>query len=93
MLRSSRRKKIRIKLLFLNNVLLVGVLLTAVYLHWDYKTDRVEQLLINARLNVENRELAAKDLQLQEDIIRLNSLIDDQNNKILELQLAVPKKK
>ena len=93
MLRSSRRKKIRIKLLFLNNVLLVGVLLTAVYLHWDYKTDRVEQLLINARLNVENRELAAKDLQLQEDIIRLNSLIDDQNNKILELQLSVPKKK
>ena len=93
MLRSSRRKKIRIKLLFLNNVLLVSVLLTAVYLHWDYKTDRVEQLLINARLNVENRELAAKDLQLQEDIIRLNSLIDDQNNKILELQLAVPKKK
>jgi uncharacterized protein YlxW (UPF0749 family) len=93
MLGSSRRKKIRIKLLFLNNVLLVSVLLTAVYLHWDYKTDRVEQLLINARLNVENRELAAKDLQLQEDIIRLNSLIDDQNNKILELQLAVPKKK
>jgi hypothetical protein len=93
MLRSLRRKKIRIKLLFLNNVLLVGVLLTAVYLHWDYKTDRVEQLLINARLNVENRELAAKDLQLQEDIIRLNSLIDDQNNKILELQLAVSKKK
>ncbi len=77
----------------MNNVLLVGVLLTAVYLHWDYKTDRVEQLLINARLNVENRELAAKDLQLQEDIIRLNSLIDDQNNKILELQLSVPKKK
>ena len=93
MLRSSRRKKIRIKLLFLNNVLLVGVLLTAVYLHWDYKSDRVEQLLINARLNVENRELADKDLQLQEDIIRLTSLIDDQNNKILELQLAVPKKK
>jgi uncharacterized protein YlxW (UPF0749 family) len=93
MLGSSRRKKIRIKLLFLNNVLLVSVLLTAVYLHWDYKTDRVEQLLINARLNVENRELAAKDLQLQEDIIKLNSLIDDQNNKILELQLAVPKKK
>lgn len=93
MLRSLRRKKIRIKLLFLNNVLLVGVLLTAVYLHWDYKTDRVEQLLINARLNVENRELAAKDLQLQEDIIKLNSLIDDQNNKILELQLAVSKKK
>jgi len=93
MLRSLRRKKIRIKLLFLNNVLLVGVLLTAVYLHWDYKTDRVEQLLINARLNVENRELAAKDLQLQEDIIKLNSLIDDQNNKILELQLAVTKKK
>jgi len=93
MLRSLRRKKIRIKLLFLNNVLLVGVLLTAVYLHWDYKSDRVEQLLINARLNVENRELADKDLQLQEDIIRLNSLIDDQNNKILELQLAVPKKK
>jgi hypothetical protein len=53
----------------------------------------VEQLLINARLNVENRELADKDLQLQEDIIRLTSLIDDQNNKILELQLAVPKKK
>lgn len=93
MSRSLRRKKIRIKLLFLNNVLLVGVLLTAVYLHWDYKTDRVEQLLINARLNVENRELAAKDLQLQEDIIKLNSLIDDQNNKILELQLAVSKKK
>jgi len=93
MLRSLRRKKIRIKLLFLNNVLLVGVLLTAVYLHWDYKSDRVEQLLINARLNVENRELADKDLQLQEDIIRLTSLIDDQNNKILELQLAVPKKK
>ena len=93
MLRSLRRKKIRIKLLFLNNVLLVGVLLTAVYLHWDYKSDRVEQLLINARLNVENRELADKDLQLQEDIIRLNSLIDDQNNKILELQLATPKKK
>ena len=93
MLRSLRRKKIRIKLLFLNNVLLVGVLLTAVYLHWDYKSDRVEQLLINARLNVENRELADKDLQLQEDIIRLNSIIDDQNNKILELQLAVPKKK
>ena len=77
----------------MNNVLLVGVLLTAVYLHWDYKSDRVEQLLINARLNVENRELADKDLQLQEDIIRLTSLIDDQNNKILELQLAVPKKK
>jgi|LakMenEpi03Aug12_release.lakeMendotaPanAssembly.Ray.scaffolds.fasta_scaffold1224718_2 hypothetical protein len=93
MLRSLRRKKIRIKLLFLNNILLVGILLTAVYLHWDYKTDRVEQLLINARLNVENRELADKDLQLQEDIIRLTSLIDDQNNKILELQLAVPKKK
>lgn len=93
MLRSSRRKKIRIKLLFLNNVLLVGVLLTAVYLHWDYKTDRVEQLLINARLNVENRELAAKDLQLQEDIIKLNSLIDDQNNKILELKLELSKKK
>ncbi len=93
MLRSLRRKKIRIKLLFLNNVLLVGVLLTAVYLHWDYKSDRVEQLLINARLNVENRELADKDLQLQEDIIRLNSLIDDQNNKILELQLATSKKK
>ena len=93
MLRSLRRKKIRIKLLFLNNVLLVGVLLTAVYLHWDYKSDRVEQLLINARLNVENRELAEKDLQLQEDIIRLTSLIDDQNNKILELQLAVSKKK
>ena len=93
MLRSLRRKKIRIKLLFLNNVLLVGVLLTAVYLHWDYKSDRVEQLLINARLNVENRELADKDLQLQEDIIRLNSLIDDQNNKILELQLAIPRKK
>lgn len=93
MLRSLRRKKIRIKLLFLNNVLLVGVLLTAVYLHWDYKSDRVEQLLINARLNVENRELADKDLQLQEDIIRLTSLIDDQNNKILELQLAIPRKK
>ncbi len=93
MLRSSRRKKIRIKLLFLNNVLLVGVLLTAVYLHWDYKTNRVEQLLINARLNVENRELAAKDLQLQEDIIKLNSLIDDQNNKILELKLELSKKK
>ena len=93
MLRSLRRKKIRIKLLFLNNDLLVGVLLTAVYLHWDYKSDRVEQLLINARLNVENRELADKDLQLQEDIIRLTSLIDDQNNKILELQLAAPKKK
>ena len=93
MLRSLRRKKIRIKLLFLNNVLLVGVLLTAVYLHWDYKSDRVEQLLINARLNVENRELADKDLQLQEDIIRLNSIIDDQNNKILELQLAIPRKK
>lgn len=93
MLRSSRRKKIRIKLLFLNNVLLVGVLLTAVYLHWDYKTDRVEQLLINARLNVENRELADKDLQLQEDIIKLNSLIDDQNNKILELKLELSKKK
>ena len=93
MLRSLRRKKIRIKLLFLNNILLVGILLTAVYLHWDYKTDRVEQLLINARLNVENRELADKDLQLQEDIIRLNSIIDDQNNKILELQLAIPRKK
>ena len=93
MLRSLRRKKIRIKLLFLNNVLLVGVLLTAVYLHWDYKSDRVEQLLINARLNVENRELADKDLQLQEDIIRLNSIIDDQNNNILELQLAIPRKK
>jgi len=93
MLRSSRRKKIRIKLLFLNNVLLVGVLLTAVYLHWDYKTDRVEQLLINARLNVENRELADKDLQLQEDIIKLNSLIDDQNNKISELKLELSKKK
>jgi uncharacterized protein YlxW (UPF0749 family) len=93
MLRSLRRKKIRIKLLFLNNVLLVGVLLTAVYLHWDYKTNRVEQLLINARLNVENRELAAKDLQLQEDIIKLNSLIDDQNNKILELKLELSKKK
>ena len=93
MLRSLRRKKIRIKLLFLNNVLLVGVLLTAVYLHWDYKTDRVEQLLINARLNVENRELAAKDLQLQEDIIKLNSLIDDQNNKISELKLELSKKK
>ena len=93
MLRSSRRKKIRIKLLFLNNVLLIGVLLTAVYLHWDYKTNRVEQLLINARLNVENRELAAKDLQLQEDIIKLNSLIDDQNNKISELKLEVSKKK
>ena len=93
MLRSSRRKKIRIKLLFLNNVLLIGVLLTAVYLHWDYKTNRVEQLLINARLNVENRELAAKDLQLQEDIIKLNSLIDDQNNKILELKLELSKKK
>jgi uncharacterized protein YlxW (UPF0749 family) len=77
----------------LNNVLLVGVLLTAVYLHWDYKTDRVEQLLINARLNVENRELAAKDLQLQEDIIKLNSLIDDQNNKISELKLELSKKK
>ena len=93
MLRSLRRKKIRIKLLFLNTVLLVGVLLTAVYLHWDYKTNRVEQLLINARLNVENRELAAKDLQLQEDIIKLNSLIDDQNNKILELKLELSKKK
>ena len=93
MLRSLRRKKIRIKLLFLNNVLLIGVLFTAVYLHWDYKSDRVEQLLINARLNVENRELADKDLQLQEDIIRLTSLIDDQNNKILELQLAIPRKK
>lgn len=93
MLRSLRRKKIRIKLLFLNNVLLIGVLFTAVYLHWDYKSDRVEQLLINARLNVENRELADKDLQLQEDIIRLNSIIDDQNNKILELQLAIPRKK
>ena len=81
------------KLLFLNNVLLIGVLFTAVYLHWDYKSDRVEQLLINARLNVENRELADKDLQLQEDIIRLNSIIDDQNNKILELQLAIPRKK
>ena len=77
----------------MNNVLLVGVLLTAVYLHWDYKSDRVEQLLINARLNVETRELAAKDLQLQEDIIKLNSIIDDQNNKILELQLALSKKK
>jgi uncharacterized protein YlxW (UPF0749 family) len=74
-------------------VLLIGVLLTAVYLHWDYKTNRVEQLLINARLNVENRELAAKDLQLQEDIIKLNSLIDDQNNKILELKLELSKKK
>jgi uncharacterized protein YlxW (UPF0749 family) len=74
-------------------VLLVGVLLTAVYLHWDYKTNRVEQLLINARLNVENRELSAKDLQLQEDIIKLNSLIDDQNNKILELKLELSKKK
>jgi hypothetical protein len=74
-------------------VLLVGVLLTAVYLHSDYKTNRVEQLLINARLNVENRELAAKDLQLQEDIIKLNSLIDDQNNKILELKLELSKKK
>jgi uncharacterized protein YlxW (UPF0749 family) len=74
-------------------VLLVGVLLTAVYLHWDYKTDRVEQLLINARLNVENRELADKDLQLQEDIIKLNSLIDDQNNKISELKLELSKKK
>jgi uncharacterized protein YlxW (UPF0749 family) len=93
MLRSLRRKKIRIKLLFLNTVLLVGVLLTAVYLHWDYKTDRVEQLLINARLNVENRELADKDLQLQEDIIKLNSLIDDQNNKISELKLELSKKK
>ena len=93
MLRSLRRKKIRIKLLFLNNVLLVGVLLTAVYLHWDYKTDRVEQLLINARLNIENRELADKDLQLQEDIIKLNSLIDDQNNKISELKLELSKKK
>lgn len=72
---------------------MVGVLLTAVYLHWDYKTDRVEQLLINARLNVENRELADKDLQLQEDIIKLNSLIDDQNNKILELKLELSKKK
>ena len=77
----------------MNNVLLIGVLFTAVYLHWDYKSDRVEQLLINARLNVENRELADKDLQLQEDIIRLNSIIDDQNNKILELQLAIPRKK
>jgi hypothetical protein len=74
-------------------VLLVGVLLTAVYLHWDYKTDRVEQLLINARLNIENRELADKDLQLQEDIIKLNSLIDDQNNKISELKLELSKKK
>jgi cell division protein FtsL len=74
-------------------VLLIGVLLTAVYLHWDYKTNRVEQMLINARLNVENRELAAKDLQLQEDIIKLNSLIDDQNNKILELKLELSKKK
>jgi uncharacterized protein YlxW (UPF0749 family) len=74
-------------------VLLVGVLVTAVYLHWDYKTDRVEQLLINARLNVENRELADKDLQLQEDIIKLNSLIDDQNNKISELKLELSKKK
>ena len=72
---------------------MVGVLLTAVYLHWDYKTNRVEQLLINARLNVENRELSAKDLQLQEDIIKLNSLIDDQNNKILELKLELSKKK
>ena len=72
---------------------MVGVLLTAVYLHWDYKTNRVEQLLINARLNVENRELAAKDLQLQEDIIKLNSLIDDQNNKISELKLELSKKK
>lgn len=77
----------------LNNILLVGVLLTAIYLHWDYKTDRVEQLLINARLNVSVDEITAKDLQLQEEIVKLNSLIDEQNNKILELQLAVPKKK
>lgn len=71
----------------------MGVLLTAIYLHWDYKTDRVEQLLINARLNVSVDEITAKDLQLQEEIVKLNSLIDEQNNKILELQLAVPKKK
>ncbi len=77
----------------MNNILLVGVLLTAIYLHWDYKTDRVEQLLINARLNVSVDEITAKDLQLQEEIVKLNSLIDEQNNKILELQLAVPKKK
>lgn len=77
----------------MNNILLVGVLLTAIYLHWDYKTDRVEQLLINARLNVSIDEITAKDLQLQEEIVKLNSLIDEQNNKILELQLAVPKKK
>lgn len=77
----------------MNNILLVGVLLTAIYLHWDYKTDRVEQLLINARLNVSVDEINAKDLQLQEEIVKLNSLIDEQNNKILELQLAVPKKK
>lgn len=77
----------------MNNILLVGVLLTAIYLHWDYKTDRVEQLLINARLNVSVDEITAKDLQLQEEIVKLNSLIDEQNNKILELQLTVPKKK
>lgn len=77
----------------MNNILLVGVLLTAIYLHWDYKTNRVEQLLINARLNVSVDEITAKDLQLQEEIVKLNSLIDEQNNKILELQLAVPKKK
>lgn len=77
----------------MNNILLVGVLLTAIYLHWDYKTDRVEQLLINARLNVSIDEITAKDLQLQEEIVKLNSLIDEQNNKILELQLTVPKKK
>lgn len=77
----------------MNNILLVGVLLTAIYLHWDYKTNRVEQLLINARLNVSIDEITAKDLQLQEEIVKLNSLIDEQNNKILELQLAVPKKK
>lgn len=77
----------------MNNILLVGVLLTAVYLHWDYKTDRVEQLLINARLNVSIDEITAKDLQLQEDIIKLNSIVDDQNNKILELQLNLSKKK
>lgn len=71
----------------------MGVLLTAIYLHWDYKTNRVEQLLINARLNVSVDEITAKDLQLQEEIVKLNSLIDEQNNKILELQLAVPKKK
>lgn len=71
----------------------MGVLLTAIYLHWDYKTNRVEQLLINARLNVSIDEITAKDLQLQEEIVKLNSLIDEQNNKILELQLAVPKKK